>query len=787
MKIVFYAGPAFERWTPETAENGTAAPHGAELFLARAAKDLARRGHDVTVYADTAREIAATSGLSWWKYQNFAADGSERSESGDILIVWRRPEALDWDLSRFGRVYFMAQDNHYGDAITPARAAKVHRFMAISPWHRDFFRSRYPFLAENQIMLTRNGIDLQYAKAVEGAPKFAGSVLWSSSPDRGLEGLLDAWPEVRRRRLDATLCVAYGFENLRHRARGDTHLRGLIERCGKKLDQPGVIYVGRVGQQRMAALYATSHVWVGPHAWDESYCQAAAEAQIGGCLIVSPKRAALATTIEGPTIWTGDLAADIVTAISEPPNPGRQTFDHGTAEACFGLGPVIDRWEAEFRARTAADLSGAVARSDQARLRRTSRSFEAPIVASMLGRAEIDRASVSVNVKLDRPTIGLCMIVKNETARIRRCLESIKPFVDHWTIVDTGSADGTPEVVREIMAGSPGDVFERPWTNWAVTMGEAYALARAHTDYVWIIDADEEVRHDDPGVESGIMDQSDSYAISHHYRGGSVFERTRILSTKLNWVQKGIGPMQIHEYPTVPGMLVSKQTLAGFTIINHNDGNQGSLTPEARRARYAREAENCEIALEADPTDYRAAFYRGQSWRDAGELDRAINAYEWRAQMAGGWNEETFVAALEAAKLRAQRGDEVEIVRSAFLRAWGLRPWRAEPLCHLAGFMRQHRRYEEGLRFAQAAMALGGGPASVKNETLFVDADVYAWRTADELCVASYWCGDYAGSLALAEELIKHGPADQRARFEANRDHAKARLGPDFEPGPALG
>ena len=64
---------------------------------------------------------------------------------------------------------------------------------------------------------------------------------------------------------------------------------------------------------------------------------------------------------------------------------------------------------------------------------------------------------------VSRPTICLNMIVKNEAHVIRRCLDSVRPIVDSWVIVDTGSSDGTQEIVRNWFADIPGELHERPW------------------------------------------------------------------------------------------------------------------------------------------------------------------------------------------------------------------------------------------------------------------------------------------------------------------------------------
>ena len=48
-----------------------------------------------------------------------------------------------------------------------------------------------------------------------------------------------------------------------------------------------------------------------------------------------------------------------------------------------------------------------------------------------------------------RPSVTLCMIVKNEEHIIRECLDSMVGVIDRYDISDTGSTDKTKEVIRE--------------------------------------------------------------------------------------------------------------------------------------------------------------------------------------------------------------------------------------------------------------------------------------------------------------------------------------------------
>src|ERR1700722_1540445 len=61
-----------------------------------------------------------------------------------------------------------------------------------------------------------------------------------------------------------------------------------------------------------------------------------------------------------------------------------------------------------------------------------------------------------------KKTICLNMIVKNESKVIRRCLQSVLPFIDTWVIVDTGSNDGTQKIIKDFMLEHqiPGELHE---------------------------------------------------------------------------------------------------------------------------------------------------------------------------------------------------------------------------------------------------------------------------------------------------------------------------------------
>jgi glycosyltransferase involved in cell wall biosynthesis len=88
-------------------------------------------------------------------------------------------------------------------------------------------------------------------------------------------------------------------------------------------------------------------------------------------------------------------------------------------------------------------------------------------------------------------TIGLSMIVKNGGEGLRSCLRSVCSLVDQIVIADTGSTDNTVEIAREFGAV----VVTCPWTDHYAEARNV-ALAPISTDWVLVLDADEELTVD---------------------------------------------------------------------------------------------------------------------------------------------------------------------------------------------------------------------------------------------------------------------------------------------------
>lgn len=85
-------------------------------------------------------------------------------------------------------------------------------------------------------------------------------------------------------------------------------------------------------------------------------------------------------------------------------------------------------------------------------------------------------------------TVSVCMIVKNEEARLRRCLECLKPIADEILIADTGSTDRTKEIAAEFTD----QIYDFPWVD-DFSAARNFIFSKAKMDYIYTADADEEL------------------------------------------------------------------------------------------------------------------------------------------------------------------------------------------------------------------------------------------------------------------------------------------------------
>jgi len=363
-------------------------------------------------------------------------------------------------------------------------------------------------------------------------------------------------------------------------------------------------------------------------------------------------------------------------------------------------------------------------------------------------------------------------IVKNEAARIERCVNSIMPYIDCGIVVDTGSTDGTAGIITYLFeqAQKPIEVHSTAFVNFEQARNEALRRARDSKlawDYLLLADADMELRVERSNWTNG------HEGLSYDMRqvgGNLVYYNRRLLSRQAIGNYVGV----THEYLDVQ----SAGVLDGAYFLDHADGAN-------RPDKFARDIDLLTKALETETRPgivERYHFYLAQSYFDAGQWEKAIEHYRKRTEF-GGYEEERWYARMRLAHCYRSLGLDVHFLWE-MLQAYNQRPQRAETLHDLAKYFREKGGNHASLIFSEAGLGL---PVP-KGEHLFVDDNVYKAGLREEFAICAYYSERHrrtgakeANKLALAgseqarsnlfwylQPLVEHVPSfkPERIMFE---------------------
>lgn len=318
-----------EPWSPISFEREGLG--GSETAVIRLSEALARLGKKVSVYSRIDNE-GYYDGVRYRDQSRYVP-----GIRSDLFVAWRAPELIDGEVNAARSVLWL-HDTDVGDRLTPARAAKFTNIIVLTKWHRDHVLKTYPFIDPDKVVIVPNGVEVSLFK--EKVERHSNRVIYSSSPDRGLDTILEhIWPRVQQLVPDAELHIYYGWNNFDkfvpiYPQLGDykSKVMELISRS------TNVIQHGRISQKQLAKEMLSSSIWLYPTAFTETYCITAIEAQLAGLLPITNNLAALNETVRSGVILSTDV----------PPESYVEAVVH------YLLDPPTDEHRAEIQSRAPA-------------------------------------------------------------------------------------------------------------------------------------------------------------------------------------------------------------------------------------------------------------------------------------------------------------------------------------------------------------------------------------------------------------------------------------------------
>jgi glycosyltransferase involved in cell wall biosynthesis len=365
-EIAILCGPGFEQWSPKSADGkGLGGSEEAVVYLSR---ELAKLGWKVTVYGNPQTEQGEYEGVTYKQWYDINVN-----DRFNVLILWRNIGIVDVaPQSKFTLTWMHDVPNN--PDFTQDRVDKVDKIAVLSEYHKSILRlhkdGRFLPMPDNKVFLTANGITINPTPDTT-QPRNPHSLIYSSSPDRGLVYLLNNWDKIRAEVPDATLDIYYGFQVFDVIHRGNPTKMKWKEDVLNLMKKPGISYHGRVGHKDLHEAMAKTAVWAYPTDFTEISCITAMKAQTLGAIPVCTTLAALDETVKNGIKVDVDITDpegekeyfDALISLLKDEERQKEIRENMMewAKNYFGWDQVASKWDTLFRVHLQnPDLKGGV-------------------------------------------------------------------------------------------------------------------------------------------------------------------------------------------------------------------------------------------------------------------------------------------------------------------------------------------------------------------------------------------------------------------------------------------
>ena len=219
---------------------------------------------------------------------------------------------------------------------------------------------------------------------------------------------------------------------------------------------------------------------------------------------------------------------------------------------------------------------------------------------------------------MQKHSITLCMIVKDEEKYLDRCLRSVKGKVDEIIVVDTGSADSTVEIAKKHNA----DIQHFEWID-DFAAARNYSIRGVKTDYILVLDADEYL-DEKADLQQLLESGKDCYRLllkNYQIAGNSVIHQSiRLFRSGIGLMYKG----KLHEH------LNTFEEGSGYSeadsdIIIHHVGYLPEVISDKNKSK--RNLDIMARELRENPTGY-SYFNMGMAYMNDGKYEKALDMFK---------------------------------------------------------------------------------------------------------------------------------------------------------------
>jgi glycosyltransferase involved in cell wall biosynthesis len=362
--------------------------------------------------------------------------------------------------------------------------------------------------------------------------------------------------------------------------------------------------------------------------------------------------------------------------------------------------------------------------------------------------------------------LALNFICKDESHVIETMLNSAKDILDLIVVNDTGSTDGTQQIIKNFgeKHGIPTYVFERPFDDFENSRNHAMQKLRdvvnelgwdANKVHGFWFDCDETLVIDTKFNKNQFT--KDLYMINT-YIGQMKYTRNTFfkVSKPFRWY----GP--VHEFIVCDEQNITSGLAEGIHVDVKMTGKswQGDVS-----MKYLDHAHKLETYISKNRQDPRWIFYTAQSYHDSASikdnkeenderLRRSLKYYRERVGRTDGYAEEIFYSQFRIGTIMRVMEEPWNLTHQELLKACAIDPLRAEPMKVIIDYYLQMGEWHTAYIYTKFAKMNFHGKNPYPNRLLFVDEATYVWKIAEAHSAACFYTGRMEEAKQAYQDIV---------------------------------
>lgn len=364
------------------------------------------------------------------------------------------------------------------------------------------------------------------------------------------------------------------------------------------------------------------------------------------------------------------------------------------------------------------------------------------------------------------PKLILNTIVKNESHCILTMLKSALQISDAIVIADTGSTDGTQDLIRKFGEENniPTYVFERPFDDFEKSRNFGMEKAREVVSelgwnpndcWTWWCDADETIIVDSKFTKKQF--NKDLYMINTYI---GQMKYTRNTFARVSKPFRFYGP--VHEFIVCDDNNIT----SGLAENIHVDVKMiGASWKGNIPAKYKSHAFVLEKYIDENRQDPRWIFYTAQSWHDSASvpdnreeneerLRRALKYYKERTQRPDGYAEEIYYSQYRIGAIMRMLEEPWNLAQQELMKAYAMDPLRGESIKIIIDHYLQVGEWHMAYLYSKFCKVNFHGKNPYPTRLLFVDESLYTWKFAEAHAAACFYTGRMDEAKATYNEIV---------------------------------